>query len=121
MTPEHPDYPAMREEFLDIYAANLCRETRLFPGMAELLDGSKRAGCKWGIVTNKAERFTHPLLELLGSQRAAPASSAATPPAGPSPTPSRCSPRAERIGIAAATASTSATTGATSRPAAPPA
>jgi beta-phosphoglucomutase-like phosphatase (HAD superfamily) len=38
VTPEHPDYAAMRDEFLAHYEANLCRETQLFPGMAELLD-----------------------------------------------------------------------------------
>jgi len=66
VTPEHPDYAAMRDEFLAHYEANLCRETRLFPGMAELLDELERRGLKWGIVTNKAERYTHPLLKLLG-------------------------------------------------------
>ena len=66
MTPEHAGYQAMREEFLDLYARDLCRETRLFPGMAELLDELERRDFLWGVVTNKAERFTHPLLKLLG-------------------------------------------------------
>lgn len=66
VTPEHPDYGALRDEFLGIYAGNLCRETRLFPGMAELLDALEQRTVRWGVVTNKAERFTHPLLELLG-------------------------------------------------------
>lgn len=65
MTPEHPDYAAMRAEFLDLYAANLCVETQLFPGMLELLEGIEARGIKWGIVTNKAERFAKPLIELL--------------------------------------------------------
>jgi len=65
VTPEHPEYEAMRDEFLAIYADNLCRETRLFPGMAELLDELERRGLRWGVVTNKAERYTHPLLKLL--------------------------------------------------------
>lgn len=72
MTPEHPDYDAMRIEFLDIYERNVCRETRLFPGIAELLAALEQRGVRWGVVTNKAERFTHPLLEGLGvHQRAA--------------------------------------------------
>jgi N-acetyl-D-muramate 6-phosphate phosphatase len=66
VTPEHPDYAALRDEFLAIYADNLCRETRLFPGMAELLDELEKRGLVWGVVTNKAERYTHPLLEQLG-------------------------------------------------------
>jgi len=65
VTPEHPEYIALRDEFLDFYAANLCRETRLFPGMAELLDELECRAVLWGVVTNKAERFTFPLLELL--------------------------------------------------------
>ena len=65
VTPGHADYNALRDEFLDIYAANLCRETRLFPGMAELLAELERRAVLWGVVTNKAERYTFPLLELL--------------------------------------------------------
>ena len=72
MTPAHPDYEAMRQEFLDIYEQNVCRETRLFDGMSELLEALEQRGLRWGIVTNKAERFTLPLIEGLGlTQRAA--------------------------------------------------
>ncbi len=65
MAPEHPDYAAMRVEFLDVYARNLCVETRLFPGMDALLAAIDDAGMRWGIVTNKAERFAKPLIEQL--------------------------------------------------------
>jgi phosphoglycolate phosphatase len=65
MTPEHADYAAMRAEFLDLYAANLCVETCLFPGMAELIEGIEARGLKWGIVTNKAERYARPLIAQL--------------------------------------------------------
>jgi len=65
MAPEHPEYAAMREEFLTIYTKNLCVETRLFPGMSELLDGIEARGMKWGIVTNKVERLAKPLIEQL--------------------------------------------------------
>lgn len=64
--PGDPGYDALREEFLAIYAGNLCRETRLFPGMAELLDALEERALPWGVVTNKQERFTLPLLEQLG-------------------------------------------------------
>ncbi len=63
--PEHPDYPVMREEFLAHYEQNLCRETRLFPGIETLLDGIEQRHLKWGIVTNKSERFAVPLIKLL--------------------------------------------------------
>jgi 2-phosphoglycolate phosphatase len=65
MTPEHADYATMRKEFLDIYEENLCRETTLFAGMEELLAGIESRDMRWGIVTNKAERFAKPLIELL--------------------------------------------------------
>jgi phosphoglycolate phosphatase len=66
ITPDHSDYAALREEFLDLYEKNLCRETRLFPGVAEALDAIEARGVNWGIVTNKAERFARPLIALLG-------------------------------------------------------
>lgn len=65
LTPEDAQYAAMREEFLALYEQNLCRETVLFPGMTELLAGLEARGLKWGIVTNKAERFAGPLVDLL--------------------------------------------------------
>ncbi|HSN39346.1 MAG TPA: HAD-IA family hydrolase [Burkholderiales bacterium] len=65
ITPDHPDYPSMRDEFLQLYEQNLCRYTRLFPGIPELLDALEARSLKWGIVTNKAERFAKPLLDLL--------------------------------------------------------
>jgi len=63
--PGDAGYDGLREEFLAAYAANLCRETRLFAGIPELLERLDSRRLPWGIVTNKAERFTLPLLDLL--------------------------------------------------------
>ena len=63
--PGQSGYDAMRDEFLDIYERNLSRNTRLFPGVSALLEQVERRGLRWGIVTNKAERFTFPLLRAL--------------------------------------------------------
>ena len=72
LTPQDARFEPMREEYLALYTANLCLHTTLFPGMAELLDELENKGIAWGVVTNKPERFTNPLLELLGlTQRAA--------------------------------------------------
>ena len=69
---DHPDYPAMREEFLEIYAGNLCIDTALFPGMAELLDDLEARAIGWGVVTNKFERLARPVMAGLGlAERAA--------------------------------------------------
>ena len=51
--------------YLEYYAQNLCVESCLFPGFNGILDSLDGKGIPWGIVTNKPERFTHPLLECL--------------------------------------------------------
>lgn len=58
LSPEDPGYLAMRNAFLDQYDGHVCVETRLFPGMAELLRELVRRKIAWGIVTNKSSRFT---------------------------------------------------------------
>ncbi|MBI4206105.1 MAG: phosphoglycolate phosphatase [Betaproteobacteria bacterium] len=89
IVPDHPEYAAMREEFLGLYEQNLCRHTRLFPGMPELLDAVEARGLRWGIVTNKAERFTRPLLDLLqvGKRAACVIGGDTTPHIKPHPAP----------------------------------
>lgn len=68
----HPDFSAMRDEFLDLYAGNLCIDSRLFPGMESLLAHLEDESIAWGVVTNKMERLAKPLIESLGlGQRAA--------------------------------------------------
>lgn len=66
IAPGDPDYDAMREEFLDIYERNLARGSELFAGMPSVLEQLEHRGLPWGVVTNKAERFTYPLLRALG-------------------------------------------------------
>ena len=65
MTPEHPEYDAMREAFLRNYAECLSAQTELFPGMAELLEQLAARGIAWGIVTNKATHFTETIVAAL--------------------------------------------------------
>jgi 2-phosphoglycolate phosphatase len=63
--PEDPGYGALREEFLRNYEDNICRETRLFPGMDRLLESLEARGLLWGVVTNKVERLARLLLGIL--------------------------------------------------------
>jgi len=63
---DDPGYPAMRQEFLDLYAGNLCIDTHLFPGMEALLDRLEASAIAWGVVTNKFERFARPIIAALG-------------------------------------------------------
>jgi N-acetyl-D-muramate 6-phosphate phosphatase len=64
--PSDPQYAELREQFLQIYAENLCRESRLFPGMEQVLLQLEACGIKWGIVTNKHTAYTTPLVAALG-------------------------------------------------------
>ena len=100
VTPAHPRYDALREEFLAIYADNLCRETRLFPGMPELLDELEKRNLLWGVVTNKAERYTHPLLKLLGIHARAACVIGGDTTGKTKPDPAPLFAASERIGIA---------------------
>lgn len=61
--------PAMQElveEFLADYATSLCVESDVFPPLRDLLDDLQANGNPWGVVTNKPDRMTVPLLEALG-------------------------------------------------------
>lgn len=53
-------------EYVDRYADRLCELTTVFAGIDTLLDRLDDAGCPWGVITNKPERLTNPLLEQLG-------------------------------------------------------
>lgn len=71
MLPEHPRYGEFYERFLHYYSGSICVHTRLFPGIEELLVCLEESGSPWGIVTNKAQRFTLPLLAELGYEKRA--------------------------------------------------
>jgi 2-phosphoglycolate phosphatase len=64
--PGDTEYDALREAFLEAYRENTCVQTRLFPGIAELLAELARRSLPWGVVTNKATRFTERVLTGLG-------------------------------------------------------
>jgi N-acetyl-D-muramate 6-phosphate phosphatase len=53
------------ETMLDIYENNILEHGGFFSGMSETLTDIENRGLKWGIVTNKRERFTHPLTKAL--------------------------------------------------------
>ena len=57
---------------LDCYQSNIAKHSRFFNGIGETLEAIEKLGLKWGVVTNKRERFTLPLMEALNlSARAA--------------------------------------------------
>jgi N-acetyl-D-muramate 6-phosphate phosphatase len=71
LAPQHPVYAELARRFLSHYGDALCVRTTLFDGVAELLDALDMRGVSWGIVTNKQERFTLPLLQELDLARRA--------------------------------------------------
>jgi phosphoglycolate phosphatase len=59
------EHERLRVEFLDRYEASVCDRSTVFPGLEALLDSLDGVNLPWGIVTNKPERMTHPLLRAL--------------------------------------------------------
>ena len=57
------------QPFLDDYRQNLVVKSRLFEGFPEVLETLGRAGMGLGIVTNKVESLTRPLLAQLGLEQ----------------------------------------------------
>lgn len=56
------EFPALRDAFLKHYEQCLSETTELFAGVAKLLDGIEARGLAWGVVTNKASRYTIPVM-----------------------------------------------------------
>lgn len=69
---DHPDYEGLRDEFFGHYEARMTQLTRAFDQVPEMLATLQAAGLPWGVVTNKAQRFTLPLaasMPLFGTAR----------------------------------------------------
>ena len=58
--------PALVEIFLNHYRAHIADGTRLFPGVPQTLAALKARGARLGVLTNKPQELTDPLLPLLG-------------------------------------------------------
>ncbi len=89
LTPEHPDYESMREEFFVNYERCMTERTYAFAGVAELIGRLLERDLAWGVVTNKMQRFTEPLtraMPMFASARAI-ISGDTTPHAKPHPAP----------------------------------
>jgi phosphoglycolate phosphatase len=85
--PGDADYASLREAFLEYYAERTCVETRLFPGIVELLGEFAQRSIAWGIVTNKATRFTERILSALDLAPACVVCGDTTPHLKPHPAP----------------------------------
>ncbi len=65
LTPESPEFATLREEFFVNYEARMLLETHVFEGVVPLIDALVGRQLPWGIVTNKAARFTDPLVAAI--------------------------------------------------------
>ena len=61
MTPDHPDFMTLREEFFINYENVMTERTRIFDGVVDMIAALVKLGLPWGVVTNKSSRFTDPL------------------------------------------------------------
>ena len=66
MDPESPGFEELRQEFLERYLKDCAVHSKLFDGMAELLEDIEKAKLIWGVVTNKPVRFAEPIMQRLG-------------------------------------------------------
>lgn len=89
MTPDHPDFPVLREEFFLNYESCMTERTYAFEGVPELIAQLLGRGLAWGVVTNKSMRFTGPLTQgmSLFATAAAVVGGDSTPHAKPHPAP----------------------------------
>ena len=65
IAPGHADFEVLKEEFLKNYEACMTERTYAFEGVAHLIAQLDQAGLKWGVVTNKSERFALPLIRAM--------------------------------------------------------
>jgi phosphoglycolate phosphatase len=73
ITPEHPNFLTMREEFFANYEVAMTVRTYVFDGVHLLIEHLLLRQMPWGVVTNKMARFTDPLtaaIPLFASARA---------------------------------------------------
>jgi len=96
--PGDGEYASLREAFLEYYAEATCVETRLFPGMQELLQALRARECAWGIVTNKSTRFTEIIISRMNLKPDCVACGDTTPHLKPHPAPLLHA--AEQLGLA---------------------
>ena len=65
LKPESADFEELREEFFQNYELCMTQNTCAFEGVPELIAGLSELELPWGVVTNKASRFAHPLTRAM--------------------------------------------------------
>ena len=65
IAPDHADFEAFKEEFFKNYEFCMTERTFAFNGVVDLIKQLDKDGFKWGVVTNKSERFALPLTRAM--------------------------------------------------------
>ncbi|MEM6998860.1 MAG: HAD-IA family hydrolase [Pseudomonadota bacterium] len=63
------DFDEIRDQFFNYYLEHIADESRLYDDMEELLTSLENNNIAWGIVTNKSEWLTMPLLKALSLEK----------------------------------------------------
>lgn len=63
LTPEMSGFDEQKEAFFQAYETQLMRQSSLFAGVPDVLLRLDAKNLSWGIVTNKSQRFTHPIVK----------------------------------------------------------
>ena len=92
----------LRRRFLDHYRAIVADDSALFDGFDAVLEDLEARGIPWGVVTNKPEWLTGPLLDALGLAARAAVVIGGDTLARRKPDPLPLVTAAERIGVACA-------------------
>ncbi len=98
--PDHPEFEALKHEFLANYQACMTERTHAFDGVDAMLAGIGQLGRPWGVVTNKVERFTLPLVAALPVLQGAAAVVGGDTTPHPKPHPAPLLEAARRLGLA---------------------
>lgn len=66
LSPEDPRTNFLEAELIRRYRERIADHSRLFPGMAQVLEQAQAAEIPWGVVTNKPSALTQLLMDRLG-------------------------------------------------------
>jgi len=65
LEPDAPDFDRLHNRLLTLYSENLAKRTTTFPGIDKCLGFLNEKKIPWGIVTNKAHKYTDAILDAL--------------------------------------------------------
>lgn len=99
VTPETPKFDAFKEEFFVAYEQCMGQHSQLFEEVPLVLQALQANGLAWGIVTNKSERFTLPIVQASSTLSAAQAVIGGDTTAHSKPHPAPLLEAAQRLGV----------------------